>query len=197
MLLGALRRSIRHQFTPKQKQKQFKPADFLLLRMASTLPKLRLFEAIATHDPSSSVVIHSASGRRFAYGGLLSDVAQASKDLRRDAGDRPLDGERIAFLVENGYDYVGANPTPLLLERLRLKNSSDSSLHLEHQQHWRAALSQFSCSGTQIHTGQQWGLNAAFFREVSKQGRRGSERNGEQTADREYNPEAASWADLV
>lgn len=75
--------------------------------MATTLPKLPLFEAIAAHDPNHPVVIHSASGRRFTYGGLLSDVAQACDILRLDAGDRSLAGERIAFLVENGYDYVG------------------------------------------------------------------------------------------
>lgn len=82
--------------------------------MATTLPRLPIFEAIATHDPCSSVVIHSASGRRFAYGELLSDVAQARNVLRHDAGDRPLDGERIAFLVENGYDYIGAIHQPFL-----------------------------------------------------------------------------------
>lgn len=75
--------------------------------MANTLPKLPLFEAIASHDPHHTVVIHSASGRRFTYGGLLIDVAQACDILRVDAGNRSLAGERIAFLVENGYDYVG------------------------------------------------------------------------------------------
>lgn len=103
MLLGALRRSILHKLpTP------FKLAGSSLNRMATTLPKLPLFEAIASHDPNNPVVIHSASGRRFTYGGLLSDVAQACNVLRHDAGDRSLVGERIAFLVENGYDSVGA-----------------------------------------------------------------------------------------
>lgn len=75
--------------------------------MASTLPKLPVFEAIAGHDPQSTVVIHSTSGRRFTYGGLLKDVAEARDKLRQAAGDTKMDGQRVAFLVENGYDYVG------------------------------------------------------------------------------------------
>jgi hypothetical protein len=81
---------------------------FNSLRMASTLPKLSVFEAIASHDPHSTVVIHSASGRRFTYGALIQDVAKAKERLYEEAGTNSLDGHRIAFLVENGYDYVGA-----------------------------------------------------------------------------------------
>jgi hypothetical protein len=76
--------------------------------MASTLPKLPIFEAIASHDPKSTVVIHSESGRRFTYGELLQDVAEAKDKLHKEAGSDNIDGQRIAFLVENGYDYVGA-----------------------------------------------------------------------------------------
>lgn len=82
---------------------------FQFLRMASTLPKLPVFEAIASHDPQTPAVIHSSSGRRFKYGGLLNDVAIAKDKLRQAAGGQPLEGQRIAFLVENGYDYVGAH----------------------------------------------------------------------------------------
>ncbi|KAL9614517.1 MAG: hypothetical protein Q9167_000967 [Letrouitia subvulpina] len=77
-------------------------------RMASTLPKLSLFETIANHNPDSTAVIHSSSGRRFTYGQLLKDVADSRDTLRQSAGGRPVDGQRVAFLVENGYDYVGA-----------------------------------------------------------------------------------------
>ncbi|KAK4170353.1 putative short-chain-fatty-acid--CoA ligase [Cladorrhinum sp. PSN259] len=76
------------------------------LRMASSLPKLPVFEAIARHDPSSTAVIHSQSGRRFQYGELLGDVAKVRKQLYEKAGRDDLDGERVAFLVENSYDYV-------------------------------------------------------------------------------------------
>ena len=75
--------------------------------MASTLPKLPVFEAIAGHDPQSTAVVHSTSGRRFTYGGLLTDVTEAKDRLRQAAGDTNMDGQRVAFLVENGYDYVG------------------------------------------------------------------------------------------
>ena len=75
--------------------------------MASTLPRLPIFEALAGHDPRSTVVVHSASGRKFTYGELLSDVADGSERLLKRGGGR-IDGERIAFLVENSYDYVGA-----------------------------------------------------------------------------------------
>ncbi|PQE15832.1 2-succinylbenzoate- ligase protein [Rutstroemia sp. NJR-2017a BBW] len=73
--------------------------------MASTLPKLPLFEAISKHDPQSTSIIHSASGRRFTYGQLLHDVAERTDQLVKEAGGKELDGERIAFLVENSYDY--------------------------------------------------------------------------------------------
>lgn len=77
-------------------------------RMASSLPKLPVFEAIAKHDPESTAVIHATSGRRFNYGQLLRDVADARDKLRQSAGGQSTDGQRVAFLVENSYDYVGA-----------------------------------------------------------------------------------------
>ncbi len=83
--------------------------------MASTLPRLPIFEAIASHDPQSTAVIHSISGRRFTYGNLLKDVWEAKNSLHQLVGGKSVEGERIAFLAENGYDYVGASlpvPTP-------------------------------------------------------------------------------------
>ncbi|KAI4719353.1 acetyl-CoA synthetase-like protein [Aureobasidium sp. EXF-10727] len=79
-------------------------------RLAS-LPHTPLFEAIKLHDPESTAVIHSLSGRQFSYGSLLKDVAVAKQRLADDAGRNAeaLQGERIAFLVENSYDYVGTN----------------------------------------------------------------------------------------
>lgn len=82
--------------------------------MASTLPKLPIFEAIANHDPQSTAVVHSISGRRFTYGELLKDVADSKDRLLYEAGGNCLEGQRIAFLVENSYDYVGAHTTPQL-----------------------------------------------------------------------------------
>ncbi|KAH7156492.1 hypothetical protein EDB81DRAFT_392780 [Dactylonectria macrodidyma] len=75
-------------------------------RMVSSLPRLPLFEAVSRHDPESTAVIHSLSGRRFKYGELLGDVRRARDRLSEAAGRDDLNGERIAFLVENSYDYV-------------------------------------------------------------------------------------------
>ncbi|KAM5355262.1 hypothetical protein ACJ41O_001908 [Fusarium nematophilum] len=75
-------------------------------RMLSTLPRLPLLEAVAGHDPDSAVVVHSLSGRTFKYGELLGDVRRARDRLSEAVGREDLNGERIAFLVENSYDYV-------------------------------------------------------------------------------------------
>lgn len=75
--------------------------------MISTLPRLPIFEAIAKHDPSSTAIVHAASRREFKYGGLLHDVACAREQLMALSPGKDLNGERIAFLVENSYDYVG------------------------------------------------------------------------------------------
>lgn len=98
--------------------------------MASTLPRLPVFEAIARHDPNSIAVIHSNSGRRFRYGELLGDVCKVRNRLYETAGRDDIDGERIAFLVENSYDYVGkpitARPRtskPLLLVEFTLHHT--------------------------------------------------------------------------
>lgn len=73
-----------------------------------TLPRLPVFEAIAKHDPASTAVVHSLSGRRFRYGELLADVRKARDQLIEAAGRTDdLNGERIGFMVENSYDYVG------------------------------------------------------------------------------------------
>lgn len=79
------------------------------MRTASTLPRLPLFKAIAAHDPKSTAVVHSVSGRSFTYGELLGDVAEAKDKLLQEAGGSAIDGHRIAFLVENSYDYIGVH----------------------------------------------------------------------------------------
>ena len=74
--------------------------------MASTLPRTPIFNAIAKHDPNSLAIIHSSSDRSFCYGSLLHDVAAAKDNLTEIVGGKSLQGERVAFLAENGYDYV-------------------------------------------------------------------------------------------
>ena len=98
-----------------------------LLRMASTLPRLPIFQAIARHEPRNAAIVHCASGRRFNYGGLLQDVVVATAKLRQAAG-QPLEGQRVAFLVENGYDYVGAHRVCSVSDQT-LTKISDVALH--------------------------------------------------------------------
>ncbi|ROV99344.1 hypothetical protein VSDG_04025 [Cytospora chrysosperma] len=74
--------------------------------MASTLPRLPVFEAISGHDPNSTAVVHSVSQRTFKYGELLGDVCRMRNKLLEAAGKDDISGERVAFLVENSYDYV-------------------------------------------------------------------------------------------
>jgi acyl-CoA synthetase (AMP-forming)/AMP-acid ligase II len=75
--------------------------------MATSLPRLPILEAVAAHDPTSTAVVHAPSGRRFTYGELLGDVGRARDRLREAREGKDLDGERVAFLVENSYDYIG------------------------------------------------------------------------------------------
>lgn len=81
----------------------------------TSLPRLPILEAINGHDPSSTVAVHAASGRRFTYGQLLGDVGRTRDRLREARGGADLNGERIAFLVENSYDYMGKLVDPLSL----------------------------------------------------------------------------------
>ena len=77
---------------------------------SSTLPNLPLFAALKDHNPSRTAIVHSASSRSFTYGNLVADVLRAKQDLLAKAGDKGLAGERIPFLIENSYDYVGISP---------------------------------------------------------------------------------------
>ncbi|KAI9733015.1 MAG: hypothetical protein M1834_003559 [Cirrosporium novae-zelandiae] len=94
------------QLTPKRSA-----ITLRFLRMASTLPRLPVFEAIANHDPQHTAIIHSNSGRSFKYGNILQDVAAAKDKLNRKASDK-LEGQRIAFLVENGCNAIAIPMSP-------------------------------------------------------------------------------------
>ena len=77
-------------------------------RMASNSSSDSIFQAIRNHNPGSVAVAHCSSGKQFTYGDLVNDVLQEQRRLQDNAGKAGLVGERIAFLVENSYDYVGA-----------------------------------------------------------------------------------------
>lgn len=76
-------------------------------RMASTLPRLPIFSAIHSHMPDSVAVVHSDDGASFTYGDLVRDVAKSKSSILKASGKDTIRGERVAFLVENTYDYVG------------------------------------------------------------------------------------------
>jgi len=131
----------------RRRQRHF-AIQSLSIRMASTLPRLPIFEALAGHDPRSTVAVHSTSGRKFTYGELMRDVVEGKERLLKEGGG-DIDGERIAFLVENSYDYVGAQN--YLFPQFvgpHLTKSSDFSFYSWHP---CDSLASFSCiSGTRI-----------------------------------------------
>ena len=77
------------------------------------LPNLPLFRNLRNHDPSNTAIVHSATTRSFSYGDLLVDVSEAKDELERTTGE--LTGQRVGFLAENSYDYVGTVSSPLIL----------------------------------------------------------------------------------
>ena len=90
---------------------------FPYAKMASTFPDLPIFRAIANHDPRSTAIIHAKSHRSFTYGELLKDVEGAKINLYHQLkhalkDDEQVGGQRVAFMVENSYDYVGAKGAP-------------------------------------------------------------------------------------
>lgn len=103
----------------------------VFIRMASSLPSTPIFKALSSHDPKSVAVIHSASQRTFTYGNLLHDVAAAKAQLASIGGNKSLAGERIAFLAEHGYDYVGKIPpriAPITRYMVSHENAADKFL---------------------------------------------------------------------
>ncbi|KAK3719506.1 hypothetical protein LTR37_004364 [Vermiconidia calcicola] len=74
----------------------------------AALQRSALFEALQQHSRESTAIVHSLSGRSFTYGSLLQDVANAKEKLLEQTGkdEKSIVGERVAFLIENSYDYV-------------------------------------------------------------------------------------------
>jgi len=75
--------------------------------MAVFIQRSVFFEAIQKHDPSTTAVINHASGAIFSYGTLLRDVARAKETLLQKTERDNIAGERVAFLIDNEYNYVG------------------------------------------------------------------------------------------
>ncbi|EMT72766.1 Acyl-CoA synthetase family member 3, mitochondrial [Fusarium odoratissimum] len=76
--------------------------------MTISLHRSAFFEAILKHEGSSVAVVENESGASFSYSPLLNSVAHAKEQLLALTGkcDTSISGERIAFMVESGYEYV-------------------------------------------------------------------------------------------
>lgn len=80
----------------------------LALEMATAVKRTPFFEALQRHDASSTAIVNHHSGVAFSYGSLLRDVARAKYRLIQKVGEgHDIAGERIAFMIESGYGYVG------------------------------------------------------------------------------------------
>lgn len=75
--------------------------------MTTKLPHSSLLEAIRNHDPDSTAIVESANGRHYTYRTLSRDVFHAKTRLLKRLGRNDISGERVAMLIENGYNYVG------------------------------------------------------------------------------------------
>ena len=139
----------------------------------ASLQRSALFEALQQHDRDSTAVVHSLSGRSFTYGSLLNDVAEAKEGLLSTTGrdDASIVGERIAFLVENSYDYVGAQlsseSNAILEHPLKLTCiSSYPPLHPRLQCYSRSARSFLPSFRITIHHQPQRSTGSAFIRKI-------------------------------
>jgi acyl-coenzyme A synthetase/AMP-(fatty) acid ligase len=75
------------------------------------LPALPIFQQLVDHARNGRTAIIdysvSASGdAEYSYTRLLTDVAKFRDELSDFLGKKDLQGERVAFLVESGYNYV-------------------------------------------------------------------------------------------
>ena len=77
-------------------------------RMASNLPKNALFSALINHDEHSIAIAHSASCQKHTYGQLVRDVAWGRGWLNNKIEQMQIKSRCVAFLIDNGYEYVGA-----------------------------------------------------------------------------------------
>ncbi|KPA37797.1 acyl- synthetase family member mitochondrial [Fusarium langsethiae] len=74
--------------------------------MATALQRSEFLEAIQKHDQSSVAVVENDSGKSYSYGTLLKSIARAREQLLSKTSKSDISGERIAFMVESGYEYV-------------------------------------------------------------------------------------------
>lgn len=74
--------------------------------MPASLHESPLLALLKEQDAASIAVINHATGAAFTYGSLFRDIARAQHALVESCGGKSLAGERIGFIVENGYGFV-------------------------------------------------------------------------------------------
>jgi acyl-coenzyme A synthetase/AMP-(fatty) acid ligase len=79
--------------------------------LTAVLPSLPIFKQLVDHAKQgrTAIVDYSASSSgdaEYSYTRLLTDVAKFRDELSDFLGKKDLQGERVAFLVESGYNYV-------------------------------------------------------------------------------------------
>lgn len=84
-------------------------------RMASNLPRNAIFSALISHDEQKIAIAHSPSHRKYTYGQLIRDVALGRLWLDKKLEHIQTKSTCVAFLVDNGYDYVGARKLQFLI----------------------------------------------------------------------------------
>ncbi|KAI5802418.1 hypothetical protein FPQ18DRAFT_9137 [Pyronema domesticum] len=105
-LLQSRFRSLPLTFSSSLAKRSILPLSRRTMATKITLPRTPLFEAISKQPTEKTAIIHSASGKRFTYGSLLGDIASTRSKILANAGTDDLKEQRIALLVENGYEYV-------------------------------------------------------------------------------------------
>lgn len=81
--------------------------------MTILVQRSAFLEAIQKHEPLSTAVVNHDDGTSFSYRTLLHDIAYAKERLICSSGKGSVASDRVAFLVENGYDYVGMRRSSL------------------------------------------------------------------------------------
>ncbi|KAK9456283.1 hypothetical protein V1511DRAFT_497053 [Dipodascopsis uninucleata] len=76
------------------------------VRGMATLPNLPLLNAIASHPPSKTAIIHNASKKEFTYSSLLKDISRWRSVLATLPVSSDGSGRRVAIMGENSYEFL-------------------------------------------------------------------------------------------
>ena len=182
---SVFRRTLYHNFPPLRcsvRVDNRSSAFSTTIGAMAALQRSALFEAMIQHRPDSTAIVHSLSGRSFTYASLLHDVALAKERLLEKTGkdETSIAGERVAFLIENSYDYVGTHYSchqSRFNVGAKLKvRCSHSPLHLRQQRHCRPSCTIIPTIRAEIYPESQRLTRTSLLNQVLHSGRRYNER---------------------